>query len=171
MAFDVPLDVLLVRKVGLPSRPELAMGAVGEDGVCVVNDDVVRREQVGADEFDTVAAHERGELERRARTFRRVRPRVPLTRRTAVIVDDGIATGTTVRAACQVAYAHGARRVVVAAPVAPPGALERLHEFADNLVVLEIPARFRAVGEFYDDFMQVPDDDVVRLLAHTPASR
>jgi putative phosphoribosyl transferase len=164
-ALGVPLDVLLVRKVGLPAQPELAMGAVGEEGVRIVNDDVVRNEHVGAAEFDAVASRERDELERRARIFRAARPRVPLSGRTALIVDDGIATGTTMRAACRVAYAHGAQGVVVATPIASPGAIARLRDEADDVVTLDRPERFRAVGEFYDDFTQLTDDDVVRLLA------
>jgi putative phosphoribosyl transferase len=164
-ALDVPLDVLLVRKVGLPVQPELAMGAVGENGVSIVNDDVVRYAHVTPEEFDAVAARERAELARRALVFRSVRPRVALTGRTALVVDDGIATGSTVRAACRVARAHAAKCVVVATPIASSNAVLRLRDDADDVVALETPRRFGAIGEFYDDFTQLTDADVVRLLA------
>ena len=170
-ALGVPLDVILVRKVGLPGQPELAMGAVGEDGVRVVNDDVVRRAHVGAEEFAAVAARERAELERRAQRFRGTRRRHPLAGTTALIVDDGIATGSTARAACRVAYAHGAARVILATPVAPPGTIAELRAEADDVVVLAAPERFLAIGEFYDDFHQLDDDDVVRILERAAAER
>ncbi len=170
-ALGVPLDVILVRKVGLPWQPELAMGAIGEDGVRVVNDDVVSRAHVGADEFEAVAARERVELERRARRFRGARRRCPLAGSTALIVDDGIATGSTARAACRVAYAHGAARVIVATPVAPASTIAELRAEADDVVVLAAPERFLAIGEFYDDFHQLDDGDVVRILERAPAGR
>jgi putative phosphoribosyl transferase len=160
----VPLDVILVRKVGLPLQPELAMGAVGEDGVSIVNEDVLRLAHVDPTEFDAVASRERGELERRARVFRAVRPRLALTGRTALIVDDGIATGSTARAACRVARVHGARHVTVATPIAASNAVSRLRDDADDVVALETPRRFGSIGEFYDDFTQLTDADVVRLL-------
>jgi len=125
-ALDAPLDVIVVRKLGVPFQPELAMGAIGEDGVRIVNGDVVRVARVTEGEFAVVEERERAELTRQARRFRRHRPREPLTGRTAVVVDDGIATGSTARAACHVAHAHGASRVVLAIPVAPPGSVAEL---------------------------------------------
>jgi len=118
-ALGAALDVIVVRKIGLPSQPELAMGAIGEDGVRIINRSVVIGERITEHEFMQVEERERAEVERRARRFRGDRPRTPLTGRTAVIVDDGIATGSTARAACEVARAHGAARVVLAVPVAP----------------------------------------------------
>jgi putative phosphoribosyl transferase len=115
-----PFDVIIVRKLGVPSRPELAMGAVGEDGVLVVNERVVRAVPVGEVAFVGVERREREEVRRRARQFRGDRPRLPLAGRTALVVDDGIATGSTARAACRVARAHGAARLVLAAPVCAP---------------------------------------------------
>jgi putative phosphoribosyl transferase len=114
------LDVIVVRKLGVPSRPELAMGAVGEDGVLVVNERVVRAMPVGGVAFAGVQRRERVEVRRRARRFRGDRARRPLAGRTALVVDDGIATGSTARAACRVARAHGAARLVLAAPVCAP---------------------------------------------------
>jgi putative phosphoribosyl transferase len=165
-----PLDVILVRKVGLPSQPELAMGAIGEDGVRVINDTVVRQARVTAASFAEVEARERNELERRAARFRGTRPRVPLAGRTALVVDDGIATGSTARAACKVARAFGAARVIVATPVAPARTVAQLREDTDDVdavFVLDTPASFHAIGESYDDFTQVTDDQVVDLLRGT----
>jgi putative phosphoribosyl transferase len=162
------MDVIVVRKLGVPYQPELAMGAIGEDGVRIVNDRVVAMTGVTEAEIDTVETRERDELARRVARFRGARERVPLTGRTALIVDDGIATGSTVRAACKVARAHGATRVIVATPVAPPETVAALHSDADQVIVLSSPEQFFAIGEFYADFTQTSDDEVVRLLAAPP---
>jgi putative phosphoribosyl transferase len=159
-----PLDIILVRKLGVPSQPELAMGALGEDGVRVLNDDVLVTTSVTDDELQAVTGREQAELEARAARFRRGRPRVELEGRTAIVVDDGIATGSTARAAIRVARAHGAARVVLAVPVAPPRTCEHMRDEADAVVCLEQPARFWAVGQFYRDFSQTTDDEVVALL-------
>jgi putative phosphoribosyl transferase len=163
-ALGAPLDVIVVRKLGVPFQPELGMGAIGEDGVRVINDDIVRSTRVTDAEIAAVEARERAELERRARCFRGDRVREPLDGRVAVIVDDGIATGSTARAACAVARAHGATRVVLAAPVAPPDWTTRLADVADELVAVDTPSPFHAIGEFYDDFTQLTDDNVVAAL-------
>jgi putative phosphoribosyl transferase len=163
-ALNTVLDVIVVRKVGLPIQPELAMGAIGEDGVRIVNQYVVIGERITESEFIRVEERERVELERRARRFRGDRPRAPLAGRTAVIVDDGIATGSTARAACQVARAHGAARVVLAVPVAPRAAIPGLSSVADEVVCLETPDRFMAIGQWYSDFSQTSDEEVVALL-------
>jgi putative phosphoribosyl transferase len=163
-ALGAPLDVIVVRKLGVPSQPELGMGAIGEGGVRIVNDDVVRQAGVSDHDLTTVEARERAELERRARRFRGDRPRTSLEGRTAVIVDDGVATGSTARAACQVARALGAERVVLAVPVAPPGWTTRIGRDADELVALQTPEPFWAIGRFYENFSQTPDDEVVACL-------
>jgi putative phosphoribosyl transferase len=164
-ALDAPLDVIVVRKVGVPWQPELAMGAGGEDDVAVVNDAVVRMAAVTPEEWDRAAMTARDELDRRVTSLRRGRPRVDLTGKTAVIVDDGIATGATAHAACQVARAHGAARIVLAVPVAPARAVEAMSSVADEVVCLQQPGEFFAVGEFYDDFSPTTDQEVVDLLA------
>ena len=159
-----PLDVLVVRKLGVPFQPELAFGAIGEDGVRVLNDAVVREAHLDGDDMDTVERKQRIELRRRAERFRRGRDRISLTGRIAVIVDDGIATGATAKAACQVARAHGASRVVLAVPIGPDDIVARFAGYADEVVCLETPAYFFAVGQGYRNFTQTSDDEVVALL-------
>jgi putative phosphoribosyl transferase len=168
-ALDAPLDVILVRKLGVPFQPELAFGAVGEDDVQVLNQDVVSMAHLSPAAIEQVAARERAELARRTVRFRAGRRRIPLAGATVVIVDDGIATGATARAACQVARAEGAGRVIVAVPVAPPRWDERLSDVADELVAIQTPVEFSAVGQFYDDFTQSTDDEVVAILAAADA--
>lgn len=163
-ALSAPLDVIVVRKLGVPSQPELGMGAIGEDGVRVINDEVVRIVSATARDILDVEKRERVELERRARRFRANCLRLNVAGRTVVIVDDGIATGSTARAACQVARAHGAARVVLAVPVAPPGWQFTLGDDADEFVCLETPASFSTVGQAYVDFSQTEDDEVVAIL-------
>jgi putative phosphoribosyl transferase len=168
-ALGIPLDVIVVRKLGVPIQPELAMGAIGEGGARVINDDIVRLANVSPADLADVETRERAELARRATRFRGDRPRQPLAGRTAIVVDDGIATGSTARAACQVARAQGATRIVLAVPVAPPNWVDRLSADADELICLETPRSFRSVGEFYADFSPTTDDEVVSCLI-SPAS-
>jgi putative phosphoribosyl transferase len=164
-ALDAPLDVIVVRKLGVPFQPELGMGAVGEDGVMVLNDEVLRLTRVSPDDVAQIETRERAEVERRAKRFRSGRPRIDVTGRTVIIVDDGIATGGTARAALQVARAHGAGRVVLAVPVGAPDTLTEMKSEADEVVCLDAPFGFFAVGQFYEDFNQTTDDQVVTLLA------
>ena len=163
-ALEVPLDVIVVRKLGVPYQPELAMGAIGEGDVRIINRNVVAMAGVDQQELDLVERRERIQLERRAQLFRGGRPRISLKGRTALIVDDGIATGSTARAAGQVARAQGAARVVVATPVAPPEVFERFQGDVDELIVALQPDRFSAIGEFYLDFSQTSDWQVTDLL-------
>lgn len=159
-----PLDVCLVRKLGVPFQPELGMGAIGEGGVRVVNDEVVRMARVTSDELARVEAREREVLECRARRYRGGREPVGIEGRTVLVVDDGVATGSTARAACQIARARGAARIVLAVPVAPHGWTARLGGDADDLVCLRTPWEFYAIGQFYADFSQTDDDEVVACL-------
>jgi len=172
-ALGAPLDVIVVRKLGVPYQPELGMGAVGEDGVQVINREVVRLAGVAANELAAVQAREQAQVDARAARYRVRRPREPLAGRVAVVVDDGIATGSTARAACQVARAHGAARVVLAVPVAPRGWEARIAGAADELVCVDTPGDFFAIGQFYADFSQATDDEVIACLEHaaTPATR
>jgi putative phosphoribosyl transferase len=162
-----PLDVIIVRKVGVPFQPELAMGAVGEDGAAVTSHDVVAMAGVTDEELASLQARERAEVAARAATYRAVRPRVDLDGKVAVVVDDGIATGATARAACQIARAHGAGRVVLAVPVAPPGWQERIGSGADEFACVLEPPSFFAIGQFYEDFSQTSEDQVIACLHAT----
>jgi predicted phosphoribosyltransferase/dienelactone hydrolase len=169
-ALGAPLDVIVVRKLGVPFQPELGMGALGEGGVRVLNDRVMHAAGVTDAELASVEEHERAEVNRRARRFRGTRPMIELTGRTVLIVDDGLATGGTARAAIQVARAHGAKRVVLAVPVAPREAAHSLANDADDVVVMLQPPTFSAVGQFYADFTQTTDDEVIALLAAARAA-
>ncbi|MBB5121739.1 phosphoribosyltransferase [Streptomyces eurocidicus] len=170
-ALGAPLDVILVRKLGVPLHEEVGFGAVGEGGVRVLNGDIMRVSRVGEDDLAEIQAHEEARLARQAETFRGGRPRVALDGRTAVVVDDGVATGATASAACEVARAHGAARVVLAVPVSAPDAAEALRAEVDELVCLTTPAVFLAVGEWYQDFSQTTDEEVVALLRRGGAGR
>lgn len=160
-ALGAPLDVVVVRKLGVPSQPELAMGAVGEGGVVVRSEQVLRRAGVDPASFTEVLARERSEVERRVARLRPDRPRAPVAGRTAVVVDDGLATGSTARAACAVLRAAGAARIVLAVPVAPAGVAV---DEADELVVVRSPDPFGAVGRWYADFTATSEQEVADLL-------
>ncbi|MFJ8471399.1 phosphoribosyltransferase family protein [Kitasatospora sp. NPDC094011] len=170
-ALGAPLDICVIRKLGVPYQPELGMGAIGEDGVRVLNEQVIRLAGVGEEQMARVERRERTELERRAGRYRGDRPAADLRGRTVVVVDDGIATGSTAKAACRIVRARGAARVVLAVPVAPPDWTDRLSEVADELVCVDTPSPFFAIGEFYDDFAQTGDAEVLRLLAEARGER
>jgi putative phosphoribosyl transferase len=157
-----PLDVLSVRKLGVPWAPEVAFGALGPDDVRVLNPEIATR--LTAEEINAVVLHESAELDRRERRYRAGRPALNLAGRVALIVDDGLATGATARAAVAVARKLGATEVVVAVPVGALEAVEQLARLADRVVCPVMPANFGAVSRFYDDFGQVSDAEVVALL-------
>ncbi|ETW21289.1 phosphoribosyl transferase [Mycobacterium gastri 'Wayne'] len=163
-ALQAPLDVLVVRKLGVPFQPELAFGAIGEDGVRVLNDSVVYAANLEDADMEAVERAQRIELRRRAERFRGGRERIPLTGRIAVIVDDGIATGATAKAGCQVARAHGASTVILAVPIGPDDVVARFAGYADEVVCLQTPPLFFAVGQGYRNFAQTSDDEVIALL-------
>lgn len=158
-----PLDVLVVRKLGVPLAPELAFGALGPDGVKVLNESVARR--LTEEDIAEVVQRETAELQRRESRYRAGRPPLDLTGRTAVIIDDGLATGATARAAVAVAKRMGARRVIVAVPVCSPDSYEALIREADEVICPDRPADFGAVGQYYEDFHEVSDDQVTAALA------
>ena len=169
-ALDAPLDVIVVRKLGVPFQPELAMGAVGEEGVLVTNPEVVHRAHISETEMAGAEARERAVVEERAARFRAGRPRLRLDGRTVVVVDDGIATGATARAACRVARRLGASRVVLAVPVGPARVGDRFRGEVDEMVCPNQPDVFYAVGQFYADFSQTGDDEVTALLHRRAAA-
>ena len=164
-ALSAPLDVLVVRKLGCPWQPELGLGAIGEDGVRLLNTGLIRQTQVGAHELETVARREGRELDRRVARYRQGRPAVGLAGRTVLVVDDGLATGFTARAGIEVVRRRGAQLVVLAVPVAPADTLAELAEVADEVVCLETPRWFSSIGAFYTDFSQTTDAEVTELLA------
>jgi putative phosphoribosyl transferase len=165
-ALGAQLDVIIVRKLGVPYQPELAMGAIGEGGVKVLENSVVSAARLEPAQIELVEMREKAVLESRIAQYRQWRPAIPLEGRPTVIVDDGIATGATVRAACQVAAGRGVASVTVAVPVATREAIRRIRQVCDDVICLETPARFAAIGLFYADFAPVEDDQVRRILMH-----
>lgn len=164
-ALHAPLDVLLVRKLGVPRRPELAFGAIASGGARILNPDVLAIEPLGEDEIAAVIAAEERELDRRERAYRADRPPPRPRGRAVVVVDDGLATGATMRAAILALRALDAGRVIAVAPVGSQEGSALVAGEADALVCPLVPARFRAVGLWYEDFGEVGDDDVRRALA------
>ena len=161
---DLPLDVMIVRKLGTPWQPELAMGAIASGGIRVLNREVIDPLRISQKQIDEVAAREEAELVRREKLFRADRPALSLSGRTVIIVDDGIATGSTMLAAIRCIRAQKPSRIVMAVPVAPPSTCKKFESEVDDVVCLSTPEPFNAVGEWYDDFAQVEDDEVVALM-------
>jgi predicted phosphoribosyltransferase len=164
-ALKAPLDVFVVRKLGLPGHPELAMGAIASGGMRVLNDDLLRQLHVPASAIDAVARAEQAELERRERAYRGARPPMTLEGRIVILVDDGLATGATMRAAVLAIRRVLPSQIVVAVPVGARETCRALNEVADDVVCALMPERFTAVGVWYDNFEQTTDDEVRRLLS------
>ncbi|MCX8200788.1 MAG: phosphoribosyltransferase [Candidatus Caldarchaeum sp.] len=160
-----PLDIVITRKIGAPGQPELAVGAVSEDGTVFVDEEIAAVVGVSRSYVEEKADAEKKEIERRARVYRGGRPMLPLKGRRVVLVDDGLATGLTMKAAVHMARNQGAGKVIVAVPVAPPETVETLKKIADDVVVLETPSEFFAIGQFYEKFDQLSDQDVLDVLA------
>jgi Predicted phosphoribosyltransferases len=163
-ALGAPLDVMQVRKLGVPGHEELAMGAIASGGVRIVSEDVVEALRIPERVIATVAAAETQELERRERIYREGRLFPELRGRTVILVDDGLATGSTMRAAAAALRSMGAARLVAAVPVAPKESCAALRETVDDVVCATMPDRFMAVGEWYEDFSQTSDEEVSELL-------
>jgi putative phosphoribosyl transferase len=166
-ALNAPLDLVLVRKIGVPFQPELAMGAVvdGREPLVVRNEDVIELAGIGEAEFAAVRDRELAEIARRRKLYLGDRPHPEIKGHTAIVVDDGIATGATTRAALRAIRARGPRKLVLAVPVAPTQSLQELREEADDIVCLEDYEDFGAIGFFYADFRQISDAEVIDLLA------
>jgi putative phosphoribosyl transferase len=165
MALGVPLDVLVTRKIGYPPQPELGVGAVAEGGQPVFDDEILARLGLTPAALAPVVSRELAELGRRIAVYRGGRPAVTVRDRDVIVTDDGLATGVTARAALRAVRAAGARRTILAVPVAAPSSAAAMLAEADLVVVLAAPAAFRAVGEWYQSFDQLRDADVIRLMA------
>ncbi len=163
-AVGAPLDVFMVRKLGVPGREELAMGAIATGGVCVRNEEVIAALEIDAETVAAAAQRERGDLERREALYRAGRAPATIAGRTAIVVDDGLATGATMRAAVQALRELEPRRIVAAVPVASPQVCAKLRRHADVVVCMESPEGFVAVGNWYRDFAATSDDEVCDLL-------
>jgi predicted phosphoribosyltransferase len=164
-ALGAPLDVFVVRKLGVPGREEVAMGALASGGLVVLNDDVVRGLRIGPDVIQRVVEREAKELLRRERAYREDRPMIEVNGKTVILVDDGLATGASMRAAVQALRRLHPARIVVAVPAAPESSCRELAALVDDLVCATTPSPFLAVGESYWDFSQTTDDEVRELLA------
>ncbi|HEY7646085.1 MAG TPA: phosphoribosyltransferase family protein [Hyphomicrobiales bacterium] len=167
---DAPLDLILVRKIGLPWQPELAMGAVVDGGAPLVvrNESVIRRAGIADAEFKRICDEELSEIERRRRLYLGDRKRPDIAGRTAIIVDDGVATGATTRAALRAARRRNPKALILATPVGPTEVLAEMREEADEVICLEEHEHFGAIGLYYSDFRQMDDQDVIDLLARFP---
>ena len=161
------LDVLVVRKLGVPTQPELAMGAIGEEGVIVRNDEIIAAAHVEAAAFDRTVVSEQIELDRRVKSYREVAEPVDPNDRTAIIVDDGLATGSTAMAGIGIVRERGASQIWLAVPVAPRDTTETMQRLADRVIVLSQPHPFGAVGVWYRDFKQTTDTEVRDLLSES----
>jgi predicted phosphoribosyltransferase len=169
-ALDAPLDLILVRKIGVPFQPELAMGAVvdGVKPVIVRNEEVIQLSGVSEADFNAIRDEQLAEIERRRKLYLGDRPNPKVSGRTVIVVDDGIATGATTRAALHAIRMRKPSKLVLAVPVAPTDTLKELRNEADDIVCLENYEEFGAIGLFYSDFRQVSDTEVIAILAHHP---
>lgn len=163
-ALTIPLDIFIVRKLGVPGQEELALGAIATGGVRVINDEVVRSFDIPEVLIQTIASRESRELEHREQLYRQGRPPAEVSGLTVIVTDDGLATGATMRAAVRALRALGAARIIVAVPVAPLDTYEKLRKVADEVVCLMTPSLFFAIGEWYEDFSQVSDEEVGETL-------
>jgi putative phosphoribosyl transferase len=172
-ALKAPLDLILVRKIGVPFQPELAMGAVVDGGAPIIvrNDDVIRVAGIDEAEFKATCDNELAEIERRRQRYLGSRERVDVTGRTTIVIDDGIATGATTRAALRATRMRNPKKLVLAVPVAPTDSLAALRSDADEVVCLEDHEFFGAIGFYYADFAQVADEEVIELLKRFPAQK
>jgi putative phosphoribosyl transferase len=166
-----PLDVFTVRKLGVPGFEELAAGAIASGGVRVLNEDVMRAIPHADEVIEAVTAKETAELERREQIYRQGRPPPELRDRIVILVDDGLATGATMRAAVNAARQSGAAKIVVAVPVGPPDTCHEVEQLADETICLSTPPFFQAVGQYYEDFSQTSDEDVRELLTSAAQER
>jgi putative phosphoribosyl transferase len=164
-ALDAPLDVLLVRKIGCPWQPELGVGAIAEGGIRVLDNELLSELGLDPADLETIIRREQAELDRRVRLYRGLDQPLPVAGRTAVLVDDGLATGSTAKAAIAALRARRVGRIILAVPVAPPSTIAALAPLVDEVVAVLVPERLGAIGQFYDDFRQTTDEEVIAALA------
>lgn len=168
---DIPFDVLIVRKIGHPFHPEYGIGAIAEDGVFWMDPEAVGLSKVTSDQIKTILEKEKQEIERRRLKYRNGLPIAPLENKTVIIVDDGLATGVTARAAVEYAQKKGATKIILAIPICSGNTARRLREEIDDVICLNEPTFFQSVGDFYHDFIQLTDEDVLNLLPKYRDSR
>lgn len=162
---DVPLDIVVPRKIGAPFNPELAVAAIAEDGSIIINDQLMNNLGLQLDDLQDLITTEKQEAARRMKLYRRGRPPLELAGKTVILVDDGIATGATMRAAISSVRSRGVKSIVVAVPVAPPDAIEEIRSEVEDLVCLFMTENFLGIGDFYDEFPQTEDQEVIDLMA------
>ncbi|MBI3894826.1 MAG: phosphoribosyltransferase [Acidobacteria bacterium] len=170
-AISVPLDVFVVRKLGVPGQEELAMGAIASGGVRVLYDEVVQGLGISGSEIERIAAQEQQELERRERLYRHDSPALDVRGRTVILVDDGLATGTTMRAAITALRKQFPARLIVAVPVAPPSTVQELKQEVEDVVCLLMPESFSAISQWYEEFPQTSDEEIRELLERAARER
>ena len=163
-ALNLPLDVIIPRKIGAPDNPELAIGAVAEDGTAILDENLIKYLGVSREYIQEETERQKQEIERRLKLYRQDTSYPDLKGLDVIVVDDGIATGSTMKAALASVKNRGAASVTVAVPVGPPSTIEELHEMADRVVCLYTPQYFQAIGQFFTDFSQTPDEEVIKLL-------
>lgn len=163
-ALDAEVDIVLARKLGAPGHQELALGAVSEDGTLFLNQDVVRELEVGEGYIQQEKARQLAEIKRRSELIREVRPKIPLRGRIVIVADDGVATGATTQAALWSVRSEQPERLIAAIPVGPEDTIRRLAKDVDEMLCLRVPPLFAAVGQFYEQFYPVEDEDVLRIL-------
>jgi len=161
------LDIVLTRKIGAPQNPELAIGAVGENGYLYLNDALVDVTEADDEYIQKIRKHELSKIAQRKKLFRNIHPKIPLKEKTVIITDDGVATGATIQAAIWTAAQEKPKKIIVAVPVGSLNSLERLAQDAGQVIGLRVPKYFRALGQFYDNFDQVDDERVAEILRHT----
>jgi predicted phosphoribosyltransferase len=169
-ALGIPLDIIVTKKIGAPDNPELAIGAVAEDGTFILDDDIIRQVFVPKDYIEDEVERMREEIQRRLVRYRGNVPYPNLKNREIIVVDDGVATGSTLKATLRLLRGKGAKSVTVAVPVGPPDTVGELEKLADRVVCLHTPALFYAIGQFYEDFSQTSDEEVTELLKRSPQS-
>ena len=162
--FKIPIDIIVTKKIGAPGNPELAIGAVAEDGSAILDDNLVERLNVSKQYIESEIERKRDEINRRLSAYRGDVPYPSLKNRQIIVVDDGVATGSTLKAALRSVKNRGAKKVIAAIPVGPPSTIQELKENADQVICLSTPEPFYAIGQFYDDFAQTTDEEVKNLL-------